>query len=130
MTVLACIIVAIAAVLHLYIFWMESVGWTRPAIWKRFNVADQAQADANRDLAFNQGFYNLFLAIGAIVGIVLIIAGQHTAGFTLVFVTTGSMLAASLVLLSLGRRYAAAALTQGLSPLIGLVLSIVAFAAA
>jgi len=130
--VIACIVVALAALLHVYIFWMESFAWRRPAVWQRFNVADQSQADANRDLAYNQGFYNLFLAIGAAVGVVLLLASGHTgsalrpAGFALVFLATGSMLAASLVLLTLGRRFAAAALTQGLAPLVGLVLTLIA----
>ncbi|AYG03679.1 DUF1304 domain-containing protein [Gryllotalpicola protaetiae] len=132
--VIACIVVVLAALLHLYIFWMESFGWRRPAVWKRFNVADQAQADANRDLAYNQGFYNLFLAIGAIIGVVLLASGLHStglrsAGLALVFLSTGSMLAASLVLLTLGRQFAAAALTQGLAPLIGLGLTVIAAAA-
>ena len=133
--VIACIVVALAALLHVYIFWMESFAWRRPAVWQRFNVADQSQADANRDLAYNQGFYNLFLAIGAAVGVVLLLASGHSghtgsavrpAGFALVFLATGSMLAASLVLLTLGRRFAAAALTQGLAPLVGLVLTLIA----
>lgn len=124
--VIACVIVLIAALLHLYIFWMESFGWRRPAVWKRFNVADQGQADAGRDLAYNQGFYNLFLALGAIVGVVLIAADVREAGFALVFLSAGSMLAASVVLLTLGRQFAAAALTQGLAPLIGLTLTVIA----
>jgi putative membrane protein len=126
--VIACVVVCLAALLHVYIFWMESVGWRRPAVWRRFGVADQDQADANRDLAYNQGFYNLFLAIGAITGVVLLASGLHAAGYALVFLSAGSMLAASLVLLSLGRRFAAAALTQGLSPLIGLALTAIAIA--
>jgi putative membrane protein len=124
--VIACVVVALAALLHIYIFWMESFGWTRPAVWRRFNVADQAQAEATRELAFNQGFYNLFLALGAIVGVVMLASGLHAAGYALVFLATGSMLAASLVLLTLGRRFAAAALTQGLAPLIGLGLTVIA----
>ncbi|GAA4188999.1 DUF1304 domain-containing protein [Gryllotalpicola kribbensis] len=134
-TVIACIVVALAALLHVYIFWMESFGWRRPAVWRRFNVADQAQADSNRELAYNQGFYNLFLAIGAAIGVVLLASGApssglRSAGLALVFLSTGSMLAASLVLLTLGRRFAAAALTQGLAPLIGLVLTAIVAATA
>ncbi|GAA4170187.1 DUF1304 domain-containing protein [Gryllotalpicola koreensis] len=128
--VIACIVVVLAALLHVYIFWMESFGWRRPAVWKRFNVADQAQADSNRDLAYNQGYYNLFLALGAIIGVVLIAADVRSAGWALVFLSVGSMLAASLVLLTLGRKFAAAALTQGLAPLIGLVLSVIAVSTA
>lgn len=128
MPVLASVFVALAAILHFAIFWMESFGWRRPTIWKRFNVADQGQADATRDLAFNQGFYNLFLGVGALLGVILLFAGQHTVGYTLAIVSTGSMLAASLVLLTLGRGFARPAATQGVLPLIGLVLTIVAAA--
>ncbi|GAA4163004.1 DUF1304 domain-containing protein [Gryllotalpicola daejeonensis] len=129
--VIACVIVCLAAVLHVYIFWMESFGWRRPVVWRRFNVADQEQADSTAELAYNQGFYNLFLAVGAIIGVVLLTVSSpgrppHDAGYALVFLSTGSMLAASLVLLTLGRRFAAAALTQGLAPLVGLGLTVIA----
>ena len=67
--ILASLVFAfVAALLHVYIFVMESVTWTRPATWKRFGVASQADADTTRPLAYNQGFYNLFLAAGALVG--------------------------------------------------------------
>ncbi|MCL2515591.1 MAG: DUF1304 domain-containing protein, partial [Microbacteriaceae bacterium] len=61
MQTVALIFALAAAALHVLIFAMESVLWRRPAIWQRFNVADQAQADATAQLAYNQGFYNLFL---------------------------------------------------------------------
>ena len=40
MAVIASIFVALAALLHGYIFLMESVWWTRPSTRKRFGVAD------------------------------------------------------------------------------------------
>ena len=79
MAVIASIVVALAALLHGYIFLMESVWWTRPATWKRFGVADQAAADTTRPMAYNQGFYNLFLGIGAALGLVLYWSGAIDA---------------------------------------------------
>ena len=54
---------------------MESLTWTRPATWKRFGLASQADAETTKPLAYNQGFYNLFLAIGAFIGIGCVRAG-------------------------------------------------------
>jgi putative membrane protein len=125
--ILATVFAALAAILHVYIFLMESVQWTQPRIWKRFGVADQAAAETTKPMAYNQGFYNLFLAIGAIIGIVLFWAGgpdtvADVAGRTLVLFSLGSMVAAALVLVTTGGRYIRAALLQGTFPLIGFVL--------
>lgn len=125
--IIATVFAALAALLHVYIFVMESVQWTQPRIWKRFGVADQASADITRPMAYNQGFYNLFLAIGAVVGIALFWAGgpdttADVAGRTLVLFSLGSMAAAALVLITSGSKYIRAALTQGTFPLIGFVL--------
>jgi len=119
MSVVASVFVGLAALLHVYIFWMESIAWTRPEVWKRFSVADQGTADVTRPLAYNQGFYNLFLAVGAALGLVLWWTGQEIAGTTLVLFATGSMVAAAAVLAATGRRYLRAALTQGTLPLLG-----------
>ncbi len=122
--ILATLFGALAALLHVYIFVMESVQWTQPRIWKRFGVADQAAADITKPMAYNQGFYNLFLAIGAILGIVLFWAGDagtvaDIAGRTLVLFSLGSMVAAALVLTTSGAKYLRPALIQGTLPLIG-----------
>ena len=125
--ILATVFAALAALLHVYIFVMESVQWTQPKIWKRFGVADQSAADTTKPMAYNQGFYNLFLAIGVVIGLVLLFAGSDTApvqaaGLALVLFALGSMVAAALVLLTTGLRYLRAALIQGTLPLIGFVL--------
>ncbi|WP_200826361.1 DUF1304 domain-containing protein [Microbacterium timonense] len=125
--ILATVFAALAALLHVYIFVMESVQWAQPKIWKRFGVADQAAADATKPMAYNQGFYNLFLAIGVVIGLVLLFAGQdaapvRSAGLALVLFSLGSMVAAALVLLTTGTRYLRPALIQGTLPLIGFVL--------
>ncbi|PJJ65226.1 DUF1304 domain-containing protein [Compostimonas suwonensis] len=125
MIILATVVVTLAAVIHVAIFAMESISWAKPSVWKRFGVKSQAQADTVRPMAYNQGFYNLFLAIGAFIGVILVGAGAHEAGGALVIFTVGSMLAASIVLITSGRGYIRAALIQGTVPLIALVLFII-----
>ncbi|GAA5203617.1 DUF1304 domain-containing protein [Microbacterium jejuense] len=117
--ILATVFAALAALLHVYIFVMESVQWTQPKIWKRFGVADQAAAEITKPMAYNQGFYNLFLAIGVVIGIVLFYAGGSIA---LVLFALGSMVAAALVLVTTGLKYLRPALIQGTLPLIAFVL--------
>jgi len=114
----------IAALLHVYIFTMESVTWTRPATWKRFGVASQADAETTRPLAYNQGFYNLFLAVGALIGAGAVLLGQPVVGWTLIFASCGSMLLAAAVLALTGRKYLRAAAMQGTTPLLAVVLGL------
>lgn len=125
--IIATVIAALAALLHVYIFVMESIQWTLPRVWKRFGVADQDAADTTRPMAYNQGFYNLFLAIGVIIGLTLFWAGgagtvADVAGRTLLLFGLGSMAAAALVLITTGAKYLRPALIQGTLPLIGFVL--------
>ena len=64
----ALIFAALAALLHVYIFTMESLTWTSPRTRKTFGTTAE-EAETTKLLAFNQGFYNLFLAIVAGIGI-------------------------------------------------------------
>ena len=112
----------IAALLHVAIFAMESVLFSRPAVRARFHVGE-AEVAAVRPWAFNQGFYNLFLAVGTLAGLILLHTGGYgQAGRALVVLGCASMLGAALVLIGTDRRMAQAALMQGLVPLIGLLL--------
>jgi len=116
---------ALAALLHVYIFTMESLTWTSPRTRKTFGISEQ-EAVATKELAFNQGFYNLFLAIVTAVGIVAIVLGHNAVGAALVLAGVGSMLAAALVLLLSSPDKAAAAVKQGIFPLIAVVLVVIA----
>jgi putative membrane protein len=121
----------VAAALHVYIFTMESITWTRPATWKRFSLNSQADAEITKPLAYNQGFYNLFLAVGAFVGVVCVAFGadgsaQDVVGWTLIFSCCGSMLLAAAVLALTGRKYLRAAALQGTTPLLAVVLGLLA----
>jgi putative membrane protein len=120
--VIGIVFAALAALLHVYIFIMESVLWTRPSIWKRFGLKSQADAETIRPMALNQGFYNLFLAIGVFIGFFLLPhPGLHPAGVLLILFCCASMLAAALVLVISNRRMLRAAATQGLFPLLAVI---------
>lgn len=113
---------AIAALIHVMIFAMESLLWNRPAVWKAFGLRSSEAAAAVRPFAFNQGFYNLFLAIGAAAGLVFLFRPELSAvGYTLCLFTLGSMLLAAVVLVSSSPKLARAALIQGAAPLLGIV---------
>jgi putative membrane protein len=120
----ALVFAALAALLHVYIFTMESLTWTSPRTRATFGTTVE-EAETTKLLAFNQGFYNLFLAIVTGVGIVAIVLGHGGIGAGLIFAGAGSMAAAAVVLLASARDKARAALTQGTFPVIAIVLLIV-----
>jgi putative membrane protein len=115
------VLAALASALHVYIFVLESVLWTSPRTRATFGTSAE-EAGATKELAFNQGFYNLFLAIVTAVGIVAVIIGATAVGAALVFAGAGSMLLAALVLLLSSPDKARAAITQGTLPLLAVLL--------
>ncbi len=117
----------LAALLHVYIFVMESLTWTSPRTRATFGTTPET-AEATKELAFNQGFYNLFLAIVTGIGVVAVFMGARAVGVALVFAGVGSMLAAALVLLVSSPDKARAAVTQGTFPLIAIVLLVIGLA--
>ncbi|MEW1961440.1 DUF1304 domain-containing protein [Microbacterium sp. NPDC077644] len=128
MLIVGLLLAALAAAFHVFIFVLESVRWTEPATRKVFGVASEADAEVTKPLAFNQGFYNLFLAIAALLGIVLMLSGQATVGLTLIFTGVGMMLAAALVLVLSNPKMARSALLQGGLPLLAVIALAVAVA--
>lgn len=127
MLIAGLIFAGIAALIHVYIFYLESVAWTTPSARAVFGMSEP-EAQATKPLAYNQGFYNLFLAIMIGVGIVLIALDQRAVGSTLVFAGAGSMVAAGLVLLTSDPSKASAAFKQLIPPAIGCVLLAIALA--
>ena len=114
----------LAALLHVYIFVMESLTWTSARTRAAFGTTEQ-EAETTKLLAFNQGFYNLFLAIVTAIGVTAVLTGCKAVGAALVFAGVGSMLAASVVLVASAPDKARAAITQGTFPLIAIVLMVV-----
>lgn len=121
------IFAGLAALLHIYIWVMESLTWTSAPTRATFGISEE-EALATKELAFNQGFYNLFLAIVTIVGIVIGWLEHYDAALALIFAGTGSMLAAAVVLLVSSPDKARAAITQGIFPLTAIVLLAVGLA--
>jgi putative membrane protein len=111
---------ALAGLIHALFFCMESLWWTKPAVYRRFH-STEAQAQTTKNLAFNQGFYNLFLAAGVFGGFFLAETGHYRAGVILVAWNCLSMLAASVVLAASSPRMMRGALIQGLPPLVFLL---------
>ena len=128
MLILAAVFAVLAALLHVLFFAYESVLFERPEVHARVQTRTE-DVPAVQPWAYNQGFYNLFLAIGALVGVVLALAGQETVGLALVLLACGSMLAAALVLVATNRSMARAAATQGTFPLLAVVFSVLALLA-
>lgn len=118
MSLLGQLAAGVAATLHVLFFCLESLWFTRPAVYRRFGVPTPEAAEAVRPMAFNQGFYNLFLAIGAFVGIVVLNTGSAAVGRTLIIFACGCMALAALVLVGSSPRLARAAAVQGILPLI------------
>lgn len=123
MSALAQVFVGLAAVLHVLFFVMESVLFMRPDVHRRFGLRTREEAELVRPMAFNQGFYNLFLAAGAVVGIVWAAGdGADTGGTAVAGFACAVMLGAAVVLVTTSRRFLPAALVQGLPPLVALLL--------
>jgi putative membrane protein len=127
MLVAGLALAGIAALVHVYIWVMESFAWRGARARATFGTTVD-QAEATRELAFNQGFYNLFLAIVVAVGIVLVAAGHRGVGAALVLAGAGSMAAAGIVLLVSSPAKAASALKQLVPPLLAVVAVVVGLA--
>jgi len=114
----------LAGVVHVLIFCMESLWWTTPTVRARFRQAPE-QADATRLFAFNQGFYNLFLAIGTFAGLALILLGHPDSGLTLVSWNCLFMVGAAIVLAASAPQLRRGALIPGTAPLLFLLLGLI-----
>jgi putative membrane protein len=125
MTVLALSLAAVASLIHVYIFVMESLFWTGPRARKTFGTT-VSEAEATTAMAFNQGFYNLFLAVVTVIGTVLIASGVTAVGAALVFVGAGSMVLAGTVLLLSSPDKRRSALIQLVPPLVSVIALLIA----
>ncbi|WP_423597277.1 DUF1304 domain-containing protein [Roseateles sp. MS654] len=74
LAIAANVVVALVALIHLYILVLEMFLWTTPKGRKAFGLTPEF-AEASKVLAANQGLYNGFLAAGLIWGLVLGAAG-------------------------------------------------------
>jgi putative membrane protein len=128
----AQVFAGIAALVHLLAFTWEVVLFERPGVHRDLFRIPSENLPATRLWSFNVGFYNLFLAAGPIVGIILLHTGNAAAGQALVLYCCGFMALAGVVLgvsdlLALSRPRGAGrggALAQTLPPLAALVAAL------
>jgi putative membrane protein len=121
MPLVAQLAALLAAAIHVWFFVVESLLFGRPGVAARFGLRTDEQIAAVRPMAFNQGFYNLFLAIGIAAGVAQIAAGADVAGRAVVLFCCLCMLWAGIILLVTSRRFLQAALVQLVPPLVAIV---------
>jgi putative membrane protein len=121
MAVAALVFAALAALVHVYIWVLESFLWTARRTRAAFGTSLE-EAEATKLLALNQGFYNLFLAIVTAIGIVYFALGCTAVGSALILAGTASMALAAVVLVVSSPDKARGALIQGTFPVVAVVL--------
>lgn len=125
MPTVSLILVGLAVLLHVYFFFLESVAFRKPFAYRTFGVKDPAEVEVLAFSMLNQGFYNLFLAIGTAVGVLGVARNWEPQGTTLVAFGCLFMIGAALVLVIARSRMARAAAIQGLPPLLALLAALV-----
>ncbi|GAA1425863.1 DUF1304 domain-containing protein [Agrococcus citreus] len=125
LAVIACIAAALAAAVHGYIFVLETLRWEEPGTRRVFGTSAE-QAAQSKQLAANQGVYNLLLGIAALAGVLAILAGARVAGIAVLLAATGIMLAAALYLVVSDRTKGRAAVVQGFFPAVAVVTGLIA----
>lgn len=111
----------LAGAVHVGVWIAESFLWRRRAVWRAFGVEDQATANAMASVLFNQGFYNLFLGLGAVGGAVQLGMGDSPV---LLMFSCAFMTAAALVLLITSRQWWIGSLVQGVPPAVALAAGV------
>ncbi|HRH56363.1 MAG TPA: DUF1304 domain-containing protein [Chitinophagales bacterium] len=111
----------IAGLFHVLFFLMESVFWMNPKVHKSFGIKTMEEASQFKLSFFNQGFYNLFLAIGIFTGYFFLNSEYVVAGKILILFCCASMLGASIVLLVSKPKMLRGVFIQGLAPLIAIL---------
>ncbi|MEM9777390.1 MAG: DUF1304 domain-containing protein [Chloroflexota bacterium] len=116
----ARIFAGIAGIIHVLFFLMESVFWLNPAIHSVFLIDNLADAQLLDVYVKNQGYYNLFLAIGMFVGIWLTTRNKQT-GSAIIIYTCLVMIGAAVVLRLTIPDMTSGPYIQGVAPLIALI---------
>ena len=96
MSTIANIVVALIALLHVYILVLEMFLWDKPAGLRAFGQTKEAAA-TSKVLAANQGLYNGFLAAGLFWGLSLGVEGNSVKIFFLSCVLVAGLYGAATV---------------------------------
>jgi putative membrane protein len=121
MPIIAVAAAVLAGLVHAWFFVLESLWFERPNVAARFGLRTAEEISAVRPMAYNQGFYNLFLAAGIAGGLLLIGTGSAVPGRPIVLFSCACMVGAGVVLVTSNRHFAAGAALQALPPLVAIV---------
>ncbi|HEX2144111.1 MAG TPA: DUF1304 domain-containing protein [Glycomyces sp.] len=97
MMTLAIIAALVSGVNHLAAWVMESFLFHRPNVQQILLGRSESPPEVNL-WAFNQGFYNFALAVGAVVGVAVWLGDQPVTGRTLIVFSCSAMAVAGVVL--------------------------------
>lgn len=109
---------AVAGLLHILFFVMESILYQRPDGYKLFKTAPEHHS-AVKPWALNQGYYNLFLALGTFMGLFFVLRKQIMLAGVLIGFCGLSMIGAGLVLWFSSPSLRRGALIQLVPPALG-----------
>jgi uncharacterized membrane protein len=97
MNAVAQILAVLLGLLLIGVGILESFFSRNPRLYPIFRIRPEDRR-AVRLWTLNQGFYNMVYGVGAIVGVILVNAGQETVGRTLVLFTAVSHVVLEIVL--------------------------------
>jgi putative membrane protein len=117
---IAQLFIGLTALLHLLFFKLESLDFMNPEVLSRFGLNEQ-NAEFVRVWAFNQGFYNLFLALGLLYSFFLIYFKKKSSGVLLCSFILLTIVGAGIVLFFSAPQKYLAALIQTVPALLGLI---------
>ena len=121
MPIIAVATAVLAGLVHAWFFVLESLWFERPNVAARFGLRTAEEISAVGPMAFNQGFYNLFLAAGIAGGLLLIATGNAVTGRPIVLFSCACMVGAGVVLVTSNRHFAAGAALQAVPPFAAIV---------
>lgn len=120
MLILASIFVSLAVLIHIYIWVLESFLWDKPRGLQTFNM-ESNRAALTKEMAVNQGLYNLLLAVVAFAGLIALWSGSLAVAKALIFAGAGSMAIAGIFLFATSADKRRPALIQLVPPLVGVI---------
>lgn len=103
MTIVVWVFAILAAGIHILVFAWESLLFSRPGVHQKVFAVATRDVPAVQLWAFCVGFYNLFLALGLITGVVMWAMGSVTVGMTLVVYICLFMVLSGVVLFAADR---------------------------
>ncbi len=120
MDLIASLFILLTAIIHCLFFKLESIDFMKEKILKKFSLTT-SEGSIVKIWAFNQGFYNLFLALGLFFSIYLLHGHQRESGKMLASFILLTIIGAGLVLFSSSPKKYPVAILQALPALLGFI---------